>query len=131
MNGNLIAAAVLGVLIAWAAWQAIRRMRKGGGCCGEREQTVRRTGGGKKGRYSHVVRMEIGGMTCENCARRVENALNALEGVRASVRIDTREARVQCEAEPDEAALREAVRGAGYVVTACRTISGDREAPRP
>ncbi|MBQ8953570.1 MAG: heavy-metal-associated domain-containing protein, partial [Clostridia bacterium] len=56
------------------------------------------------------------GMTCENCARRVENALNALEGVWATVRIDTHTARVRCKTEPDEAALRGAVTGAGYVV---------------
>jgi len=124
MNGaqaaNVAAVVLLAAAIGWAAWRTARRLRRGGGCCGEHEGTVRRTGGRRGGRYVHTAELKIGGMTCANCARRVENALNGLKDVRAAVRIDTRSARVRCAHEPDEAALREAVRQAGYVVTEYR-----------
>ena len=56
-------------------------------------------------------------MTCENCARKVENALNRLDGTWAIVSISGGSAKVLSKTPPDEAAIREAVRGAGYVVT--------------
>ena len=63
-------------------------------------------------------------MTCENCARKVENALNLLDGTWAVVSISGGSAKVLSKTPLDEAALREAVRGAGYVVTGCRSIEG-------
>ena len=45
----------------------------------------------------------------------MENALNALDGVWARVRVDDAAARILCKQPPDEDALRRAVRGAGYV----------------
>ena len=56
-------------------------------------------------------------MTCENCARRVENALNGLDGVWAKVDIGIHRADVRTKTPPDENALLESVRQAGYVVT--------------
>ena len=60
--------------------------------------------------------MKIGGMTCENCARKVENAINKQDGVWAKVSFLIKPPGVLCKTEPDENALREAVRQAGYVV---------------
>jgi copper chaperone CopZ len=60
-------------------------------------------------------------MTCDNCAARVENALNSLEGIWASVRIDTGKARILSKETVDERKIREAVRGAGYGVGKLKT----------
>ena len=54
---------------------------------------------------------------CANCARKVENALNSLDGTWAKVAIDANNARVLCKTQPDEAAIRGAVRRAGYTIT--------------
>lgn len=121
MNGVIIA--LLAAAVIAAALAVARRSRRGGGCCGEHE-TVRRTGVADRNpaHYPHEAALDIGGMTCDNCARRVENALNGLDGVWATVRIDSRSARVRCKVKPDEAALRSAVRAAGYVVTGYREV---------
>ena len=77
---------LLGVLLSLAAilalWRVIRRFRRGSACCGEREKTVRRTGParGRLGGAPYAAEIEIQGMTCENCARKIENALNELDG---------------------------------------------------
>ena len=47
---------------------------------------------------------------------RVENALNRLDGVWAEVDLGAHRATVRTKQRPDEAALRQAVRGAGYLV---------------
>ncbi|MBQ8081442.1 MAG: heavy-metal-associated domain-containing protein, partial [Clostridia bacterium] len=67
--------------------------------------------------YPYEAMLDIGGMTCENCARKVQNALNRLDGVWASVSISTHRASVLMKSAPDEALLRQAVQQAGYIVT--------------
>ena len=122
MNALLMAALI--ALVALGAWRAASRLRRGGGCCGEHEAAPKRApvADRNKAHYPHEVRLDIGGMTCDNCARRVENALNRLDGAWATVRFDTRSARVRLKDQPEEAALRAAVSGAGYVVTGIARI---------
>ncbi len=116
--------AALWILMAmtagWALWRTALRMRRGGGCCGEHEQRVKpvRVASRRKARFPWEVELEIGGMICANCARRVENALNGMDGTLASVRVDTRRAVVRFRNPPDEAKVRQRVNEAGYVVTA-------------
>lgn len=116
LNGILIA--LLAALVAWAAWRAVQRARKGSACCGERQATEKRAAVADRNKthYPHEATLSIGGMTCENCARRVENALNALDGVWATVDIASHTARVRCKRPPDQRQLADAVRAAGYVV---------------
>ena len=122
---NVMIGIALAALIGWAAWRTVRRAKKGGGCCGEHEACERRSAVADrdKRRYPYALTLSIGGMTCENCARRVENALNGQTGTWASVRIDTHKAIVRCKAAPDEAALREAVRQAGYVASSFQVLT--------
>ena len=88
----IIAAAV----IVFAAYRTAVRLRKGGGCCGEHEPTEKKLP--KRGRgqsdYPYKTDMKITGMTCANCARRVENALNSTEGVQARVDLNTNTAHI-------------------------------------
>jgi copper chaperone CopZ len=117
MNAVLLILLIL--LISLAAAAAVKKMRKGGGCCGEHETAEKKAAvtDRNKSHYPWIVTLGVGGMTCENCARKVQNALTRLGGTWASVSISSHSARVLCKDEPDEALIREAVRGAGYVVT--------------
>ena len=58
----------------------------------------------------------IGGMSCDGCAQNVENALNAQDGVWATVTFADHTARVRSKNPIDREALETAVRGAGYYV---------------
>ena len=125
-KNTILVSIILIVVIAVAAIFAIRqiviRARRGSACCGEHEMSEKRisVSDRNKNHYAFALELSIGGMTCENCARKVENALNSLDGVWARVSIGSHTAAIRCKAEPDEAALREAVRGAGYVVMDCK-----------
>ena len=123
---NAVLTAALLLLAAWALRRTLIRSRKGGGCCGEHESAEKKVtvSDRNKAHYPYAVLLQIGGMTCENCARKVENALNLLDGTWTVVSISGGSAKVLSKTPPDEAALREAVRGAGYVVTGCRSIEG-------
>ena len=80
LNAVLIAALLL--LAAWALRRTLIRSRKGGGCCGDHEAAEKKVtvSDRNKAHYPYAVSLQIGGMTCENCARKVENALNRLDG---------------------------------------------------
>jgi copper chaperone CopZ len=118
VSATIAIVCALAMLIAWAIWKSLRRASKGSDCCGEHEQAVARTGARDADRrhYAYEIRLEIGGMTCGNCARKVENALNGLDGTWATVSISDHVACVRTKAPADRRALRDAVRQAGYVV---------------
>ena len=66
---------------------------------------------------SERVRLPIAGMTCATCAGRVEQALNALPGVQATVNLADEQAEIRFDpAQANPAALVEAVEDAGYDV---------------
>lgn len=72
----------------------------------------------KKGETTMTKTLKIEGMMCPHCSGRVEKALNALEGVTATVNLEAGTAAVTCPDGFDPAALKQAVEDAGYTVTA-------------
>lgn len=104
-------------VLAWAVYLNGRR-KKTSSCCGDCSKCAKATAVADKKRshYPYEVRAEITGMTCQNCAVTVENALNSLEGVWAVVRLDTGFARILCKSEPDKEKIRRAIHDAGYGV---------------
>ena len=119
METYLILAAVV-LICAYAVYSYIRKLRVG---CGEREAAPKRVKvrDRDKRHYPYVLTVTVDGMVCANCARRVENALNSLDGVWARVEdVGAGRATVRTKSAPDEAALRSAVRQAGYTVMSVR-----------
>ncbi len=60
--------------------------------------------------------MKIEGMMCTHCSSRVEKALNAIDGVSATVDLEHKTATVHAEPQVEDAALKTAVEDAGYTV---------------
>ncbi len=75
------------------------------------------------------VELDVTGMTCAACAARVENRLNKIDGVRASVNYATRVATVDAPDALDSAELCDVVQRAGYAAE-LRTTGG-QEHPDP
>lgn len=60
--------------------------------------------------------VKINGMMCMHCVKRVENALNALSGVKATVNLETRQAVLQSETAPKKEDLITAIENLGFEV---------------
>ena len=60
--------------------------------------------------------MKIEGMMCTHCSGRVEKALNAIDGVSATVDLDAKTAQITAEPQIEDSALKAAVEDAGYEV---------------
>lgn len=104
------------LILAGAAVLTVKRFRHGAGCCGTHEASVRRSTvrDRDKSHYPYHIQLHIGGMTCGNCAVRVENALNALDGTWARVSLDTQTADILLKCKPDVPLLCRTVAQAGY-----------------
>ena len=59
--------------------------------------------------------MGVDGMTCQNCQRHVDNALNNLPDTLAEVNLSARNVTVWTKGDADEEVIRKAIRDAGYL----------------
>ncbi|EOM76887.1 Cu(2+)-exporting ATPase [Rhodococcus rhodnii] len=76
---------------------------------------------------THVVELDIQGMTCASCANRIERKLNKLDGVTASVNYATEKAHVDVDGDVTVDRLLDTVRGAGYSATEPAPPTGENE----
>ena len=89
------------------------------GCCGSSGEKALRRIKVKDRNLSHYPCrriLKIDGMSCGNCAIRVENALNAMDGIWARVDLESGEASVYMKQEYEDKALKDAVKACGYTV---------------
>lgn len=119
-------AVILAVILVLAVFSARRMYRSfsgkggchGGGCdapAGAKRVKVADT---DESHYPYSEDIAVGGMTCERCAKNVENALNAVEGTWARVDLPSGTAHVLSKQPIDADALRKAVTDAGYYARA-------------
>lgn len=112
------------IALALVCFIAIRSYLKklAHGCCGA--GSTGSAGGDKERRlrdadlsgYAHHYSVKIGGMTCKNCALRIENAFNRQEGIAARVDFKSGLAEVASNAQIPELTLRKTVVELGYSV---------------
>ena len=80
------------------------------------EETVSDIEGKEDKEEKNMFTMKIEGMMCPHCQAAVTKALNALEGVKAEVNLEKKEAYVEAAEGVTKEALTEAVTEAGYEV---------------
>ncbi|MGW4101004.1 cation transporter [Mycobacterium sp. NPDC004974] len=73
------------------------------------------------------IQLDVTGMSCGACSRRVENKLNKIDGVQASVAISTKIATIDARRDISVADLCDAVEQAGYHAEE-RTAGADGDA---
>lgn len=96
---------------------ALLRVKKHfrGGCCSSGSNTIRDKKTLSAPQIGEKI-MRIEGMHCENCAIRVENALNRLDGVLCRVNLKKKLATVSYSKEVADEVLKETVEKIGYTV---------------
>lgn len=66
--------------------------------------------------YPYVKKIKIEGMTCPNCAVRIENAFNRIDGMWAKVDSSTGYGTIMMKQEKEDEELKRIVQRAGYTV---------------
>lgn len=89
------------------------------GCCGGGQDPVKRVRPADTNiaHYPYIRKIRIGGMTCANCARRVENVYNSMDGVLAEADFAEGCVTVRMKKDYKDIQLKEAVQSAGYFAT--------------
>ena len=72
----------------------------------------------------NIVNIEITGMTCDHCAKSAQDALNALNGVKATVSYDEGKAKVETQGSVDNTQLLKAIESKGYRATLINDNAG-------
>ena len=87
---NVIIVLILVAAVGYGIYSFIHHLRHGGGCCGEHDapaKKVRAADTNKRHYPSTTSSWALDGMTCQNCQRHVENALNTLPDTLAEVNL--------------------------------------------
>ena len=100
---NVIIVLILVAAVGYGIYSFIHHLRHGGGCCGEHDAPAKkvRAADTNKSHYPHRLVMGVDGMTCQNCQRHVENALNVMPGTWAAVDLAAHPARHAGRGEPE------------------------------
>ncbi len=114
---NVIIVLILVVAVVYGIYNYVHHLNHGGGCCGEHDAPARKVKAAdtNKSHYLHRLVMGVDGMTCQNCQRHVENALNAMTDTLAEADLSDQKVTVWTKADADEDAIRQAIRDAGYL----------------
>ena len=118
--GNEVVIIVLLGIVALAVYGTVKRIRYGSSCCGEKTLPPKKVKvkDRNKASYPFVYRLKVDGMHCANCARRVENAINSLEGCWAVVDLGKKEVTLRTKRETTEQDMSAVITKAGYTVIA-------------
>ena len=98
---NVIIVLILVAAVGYGIYSFIHHLRHGGGCCGEHDAPAKkvRAADTNKSHYPHRLVMGVDGMTCQNCQRHVENALNTLPDTLAEVNLSARNVMIWTKAD--------------------------------
>ena len=115
---NIIIVLIVAAIVVFGSISYIKKLKKGGDCCPEHEEVTKsvKVRDRDKSHYPYEAKLAIDGMSCNNCVRNVENALNALDGTWATVSLEDNMATVLLKNPPDIEKLSKAVADAGYMV---------------
>ncbi len=97
----VIAAVFVGAAALWAYGKRNGQICSGdcsrckGGCNGNKKAAKAKN----KDNYAYSQTFKISGMTCSNCAKRIENELNELDGVWADVNFESASAEFRAKGE--------------------------------
>lgn len=121
---NIIIIVVIVVIVIFGLYSYINKLKKGGGCCPEHEEEAKavKVKDKDKSHYPYEAKLAVDGMSCNNCARKVENALNSLEGTWAKVNLSDNQATVLLKNPPDIEKMSKAVEDAGYLVLKRKSV---------
>ena len=115
---TIIIVLIVAAIVVFGSINYIKKLKKGGDCCPEHEEATKsvKVKDRDKSHYPYEAKLAIDGMSCNNCVRNVENALNALDGTWATVSLEDNMATVLLKNPPDIEKLSKAVADAGYMV---------------
>ena len=116
--GTVIITLVLIAIIIFSIFSIIKRIKYGSACCGRHDAAPKkiRVKDKNKSHYPYTYTLNVDGMHCSNCANHVENALNSIEGVWATVKLENNTVLVRSKNPLEWDELSPVISKAGYTL---------------
>ena len=116
--GTAVICIALAIIVALAVNSVKKRIQYGSSCCGTHDPLPKkiRITDRDASHYPYRYSLTVDGMHCSNCVRHVENALNSLPGVWATVSLAEKSVLVRSKGPLEEDGLSRAVSEAGYTL---------------
>lgn len=113
---NLSTGIILGIIILICICAIISYKKKiSNGCCGAGENIIKiKPKITNKKHYEYKAIVSIGGMTCQNCATRIENAFNKKGSYFAKVNLRKKSVEILSEGILTEDEVRDIIESCGY-----------------
>lgn len=119
---TVIICIVLVIIAVFALKSSLKRFSRG--CCGTggEKESVIQAADTDKSHYPYEKQIVVEGMTCKNCAARVENAFHQTEGFYASVNLGKGMLTLLSKEPVEDGIIRSIVAKAGYMAREIKTI---------
>lgn len=116
--GTAVICIALAIIVALAVNSVKKRIQYGSSCCGTHDPLPKkiRITDRDASHYPYRYSLTVDGMHCSNCVRHVENALNSLPGVWATVNLAEKTVLVRSKGPLEEDGLSRTVSEAGYTL---------------
>lgn len=115
---NIIIIALVAVIAIYGARKLVRKTKGEESCCGggsgAKEFKPTKITDHDESHYPYVADYKVAGMSCDNCAKKVTNALDSIKGTWATVDLKGETAHVRSMNPIDEGAYKDVVSEAGY-----------------
>lgn len=119
---NIMICVVIVLICVLGIYSYVKKLSHG--CCGGSSDTVKRRKPEDTdlSHYPLCYELEIDGMTCKNCAARIENAFNSTGDYYAVVNLNKKTGTIRAKTETPETELRRLVAKCGYSVVGVKDL---------
>lgn len=122
MIANIVIIAIVAIAAIYGARKLVRKTKGEESCCGggsgAKEFKATRITDTDEAHYPYTEDFKVAGMSCDNCAKKVTNALDSVKGTWATVDLKSEKAHVRSKNPIDVSAYQNAVSEAGYKLVA-------------
>lgn len=118
MGGTIIVTAILAVVIGFAFFGVLKRIKYGSSCCGEKDALPPRVKVKDKNKKNYPFRylLSVDGMHCSGCVRKIENKFNTNDYMWAKANLEKKEVSLLSKTEIDEKTAAKIVSDAGFTM---------------
>jgi copper chaperone CopZ len=118
MGGTIAVIAILAVVVVLAVLGIIKRIKYGSSCCGEKDAAPAKVKVKDKNKknypYSYVL--DVDGMHCSGCVRKIENEFNSRDGFWAKANLEKKQVNLLSKNELERAEAGSIVSKAGFTM---------------
>lgn len=111
---NIVIVVILGIILLAGMSYTVKHFKGKGGCCGSGDLKLKRK---KLDKVLYTKTYKVDGMKCNACKTRVEETVNDIRGLSASVNLKSKEFVVSFGEQVDDEVIFKKLRRLGYEIS--------------